>query len=178
MGATGIIYQINASNGGVPKLPLTEATIDTGGITEDAQGDLRSHGHPHQALCLFALEIIEAFQVEGHRVYPGSTGENITTSGVDWRLMVPGAKVRLGGEVEIEISQYTPPCWKNAQWFAGGDFNRMHQSLHPGCSRVYARVLKGGRIEPGDPIEVLPTTARERALAQQIRTFRWPRDFA
>jgi MOSC domain-containing protein YiiM len=28
----------------------------------------------------------------------------------------------------------------------------MHQALFPGWSRVYARVLEGGTIRPGDPV--------------------------
>jgi MOSC domain-containing protein YiiM len=36
-----------------------------------------------------------------------------------------------------------------------GDINRMHQNLHPGFSRVYAKVLQTGVIRPGDPVELL-----------------------
>ena len=177
MGTTGTIFQISASTGGVPKLPLDSAEIDATGITVDAQADRRNHGHPHQALCLYSLEIIEQLQGEGHFVYPGATGENITLAGIDWSQMLPGARLRLGSEVEIELSSYTAPCWKNARWFTDGDFNRMNQETHPGWSRIYARVVRGGHIDAGDAVEVLPTTGRERALSQQVKTFRWPRDF-
>ncbi|MDZ7727337.1 MAG: MOSC domain-containing protein [Dehalococcoidia bacterium] len=160
--------QVNASRGGVPKRPIPEATVDERGITVDQQADRRAHGHPTQALCLYALEQIVALRNEGHDVSPGSTGENITTLDIDWREVIPGARLRLGDEVLIEITDYASPCWKNANWFIEGDFNRINQNLYPGESRTYAKVLQGGTIRPGDPIEVIPESAGVRVERQQI----------
>ena len=39
--------------------------------------------------------------------------------------------------------------------FVDGDFMRMSQNLYPGSSRVYAKVLTGGTICPGDSIEAI-----------------------
>lgn len=151
------IVQLNLSRGGVPKLPVMEAEVTAEGITGDGHNEPpHIHGGPERALCLFAIERIEALAAEGHPIFAGATGENVTTLGLDWDAVVPGARFRLGADVEIEITRYTTPCKTNARWFAGGDFNRMHQNLRPGWSRVYARVLKPGTIRPGDEIEVLP----------------------
>jgi len=145
------VHQINLSQGGVPKLPVAEADIDESGVIGDVQADRVHHGRPEQALCLFSLEVIEKFQSEGHNIAPGSAGENITVAGLDWAEVAPGKRMTIG-PVEIEIAHYTTPCAKNAQWFSDGGFNRMHQSKHPGESRVYARVLRGGTIATGDAI--------------------------
>ena len=59
---SAVIHQINASRGGVPKLPLPSADVGLRGITVDVQRDKLAHGSPDQALCLFALEIIERLQ--------------------------------------------------------------------------------------------------------------------
>lgn len=150
----GRVHQINTSQGGVPKLPVDEAVVDFSGVIGDVQEDRVHHGHPEQALCLFSLEVIERFRAEGHPVEPGSTGENITVSGLDWALVVPGTRMTVG-PVEIEITGYATPCAKNARWFIDGRYNRMHASRHPGESRVYARVVEGGRIEPGDPVRLV-----------------------
>lgn len=139
----------------MPKLPVDEAVVDLSGVIGDIQEDRVHHGHPNQALCLFSLEVIERFQAEGHPVAPGSTGENITVSGLDWSLVVPGSRMTIG-PVEIEITGYTTPCAKNAGWFIDRRFNRMHNSKHPGESRVYARVISGGPIATGDPVQLLP----------------------
>lgn len=150
----GRVHQISASEGGVPKLPVDEAVVDVSGVIGDLQEDRVHHGHPHQALCLFSLEVIERFQAEGHPVAPGSTGENITVSGLDWSLVVPGSRMTIG-PVEIEITGFTTPCAKNARWFIDRRFNRMHNSKHPGESRVYARVISGGPIATGDPVRLV-----------------------
>lgn len=150
----GRVHQINTSEGGVPKLPVDWAVVDESGVIGDIQADRVHHGHPHQALCLFSLEVIERFQGEGHPVEPGSTGENITVAGLDWSLVVPGVRMMIG-PVEIEVTGYTTPCAKNARWFEHGRYNRMHASKHPGESRVYARVLIGGRLATGDPVRLL-----------------------
>lgn len=149
------VHQINTSHGGVPKLPVETAVVDETGIVGDIQADQVHHGRPDQALCLFSLEVIERLQAEGHPIGPGSAGENITVSGMDWNLVVPGKRMTVG-PVLIEITDYTTPCSKNAQWFKEGRFNRMHVNKHPGESRVYARVVQGGEITTGDTVELNP----------------------
>jgi MOSC domain-containing protein YiiM len=151
--ADGWIYQLNTSRGGVPKLPVEVAKVDQRGIAGDLHGEpVPRHGGPDKALCLLALEVIEAWAAAGHPIQPGSTGENITTRGLDWPQVVPGARLRLGDHVLIEVTSYANPCKKNAQWFADGNFARLSQKAFPGRSRVYARVLHGGALAPGDPI--------------------------
>lgn len=151
----GRVHQISTSNGGVPKLAIDSAVVDASGVVGDEQADKVHHGSPDQALCLYSLEVIETLRSEGHSIAPGSAGENITVSGLDWQRVVPGSRMKIG-PVEIEITYYATPCAKNAQWFKDRKFNRMHASKHPGEARVYARVLEGGPIATGDPVELLP----------------------
>lgn len=151
----GRVHQINTSNGGVPKLSVDSALVEVSGVVGDEQADKVHHGSPDQALCLYSLEVIETLRSEGHSIAPGSAGENITVSGLDWQRVVPGTRMKIG-PVEIEVTDYATPCAKNAQWFEDGKFNRMHARKHPGESRVYARVLEGGPIQTGDPVELHP----------------------
>ena len=113
------------------------------------------HGGKDKAVCLFSLEVIQHFQAEGHPIEPGSAGENLTISGLDWEEIVPGTRLTIGDEVELEITHYTTPCSKNAGWFKDGEFTRMLQSRHPGESRLYAKVLAEGAVRAGDPVQVL-----------------------
>jgi MOSC domain-containing protein YiiM len=149
------IIQVNVSSGGVPKLPVLEAEVTLSGITGDGHNDPQNHGGPDRALCLFSLERIAAMAKEGHAIAPGAAGENVTIQGLDWDLVVPGARLQLG-PVLVEVTRYTTPCKTNERWFLERDINRMHQNVHPGWSRVYARVLEPGTIRPGDPVELLP----------------------
>jgi MOSC domain-containing protein YiiM len=126
------------------------------GLVGDAQDDKKNHGGPERAICLFSLERIRSLQTEGHPIDVGTAGENVTLEGIDWELVVPGAQVRIGDQVVLEIASFTNPCKTIRASFVDGEFVRIAQKLHPGWSRVYARVLSEGEIQFGDPVEVDP----------------------
>ncbi len=153
---SGRIFQINASRGGVPKHAVIMANVAPLGLEGDAQLDLVHHGGLDRALCLYSLERIVALQGEGHPIYPGAAGENLTLSGIDWDGVAPGARIRLGGEAVIEVTRYTEPCNNIKFAFKDGNSNRIHQAKHPGWSRVYARVLQPGRVRIGDAVAIEP----------------------
>lgn len=156
MADQGHIFQLSISPGGVPKTAVRSAAVGELGLAGDQQRDLKYHGGPGRALCLFALETILELQREGHPVYPGSTGENVTTVGIDFSALAPGSRLLLGGEVLIEITGDAPPCRTIQSSFKGRRFGRIAQKTHPGDSRLYARVLRGGRLEVGATVVVEP----------------------
>ncbi|HMO25741.1 MAG TPA: MOSC domain-containing protein [Tepidisphaeraceae bacterium] len=150
------VHQISLNpEGGVPKHAVPRATVHTGGVAGDRQRNLKVHGGPERAVCLFSLERIQALQAEGHPIVPGSTGENLTIAGLDWDAIVPGTKLRIGEEVELEVLSYTAPCSNIADSFTARQFKRMSQKVHPGWSRVYARVLNEGDVRAGDVVRVM-----------------------
>ena len=150
----GRIFQLNTSPGGVPKLAIREAEVTELGITGDDHKFPDIHGGPERAVCLFSLERILELQSEGHPIFPGAVGENITISGLDWNDVTPGQKLSLGEEVLVEITSYTSPCNSIPDSFVGGAYQRISQKLHPGYSRVYARVLRTGRIRIGQLVQL------------------------
>lgn len=156
----GTIVQVNTSSGGVPKLPLPEARVTELGIDGDGHNYPEIHGGPERAVCLYALELIQALAAEGHPIGPGTTGENVTTEGLDWGLVQPGARLRLGEAVLVEITRFTTPCTTIRGSFRDRNSNRIHDMHHPGWSRAYARVLRPGVIRPGDRVEVLEAAER------------------
>jgi MOSC domain-containing protein YiiM len=150
----GVIVSINVSLGGVPKLPVPSAKVGPAGVDGDKQRDLRHHGGADRAVCLYSMERIEALQREGHRISPGATGENLTIRGLEWDALVPGAQLRAGG-VTLEITAYASPCHNIRPAFADDNSNRISQKLHPGWSRVYARVIGEGELRTGDAITLI-----------------------
>ena len=142
----------------MPKLAVREAVLRAEGLEGDRQRDRRYHGGPSRALCLFPLERILELQAEGHPVFPGSTGENLTVVGLEWSGLAPGARLALGKEAVVEITSYTSPCKKIAGSFSEGEFKRISQKVHPGDSRLYARVLRTGRLHVGQPVTLLNET--------------------
>lgn len=149
------IAQINISSGGVPKRPVPAARVTALGLEGDVQRNRRLHGGPDRALCLFSLECIRVLRAEGHPITPGSVGENLTLAGVDWGAVVPGSCLALGADVVVQITGYTTPCRQITGSFRDGEVRRVSQPHHPGSSRVYARVLRAGRLATGDPVRLL-----------------------
>jgi MOSC domain-containing protein YiiM len=150
----GSVVSVNVSDGGVPKLPVKEATITADGLSGDRQRNRRHHGGPDRAVCLLAVESIEALSAQGHPIFPGSTGENITVQGLRWAAMVPGVRLRVGG-AELELTAYAEPCKTIRKSFADSNIALLSHGSNPGHSRVYAKVLREGKVAPGDPVELL-----------------------
>jgi MOSC domain-containing protein YiiM len=151
----GRLESINVSDGGVPKLPVTEAHVGPEGVAGDRQRDRVHHGGPERAVSIFSAEVIAALAEEGHPIRAGSAGENLTVSGVAWHDVVPGAELRIG-PVRLVVTRYTTPCAKIQASFAGGAFERILHTRHPGWSRVYARVLAAGTVRVGDGVVLSP----------------------
>ena len=150
--AHGVVYQINLSRGGAPKLPVPSAIVESGGLAGDYHNDVRSHGGPLRAVCLYTLEQIERLMEEGNPIFPGAVGENVTLRGIPQYALSPGATLLIGAETRLAITSYTTPCVGIAHAFNTGDFTRISQRLFPGESRVYARVIHGGEINTGDAV--------------------------
>lgn len=147
------VVQISVSpKGGVPKLPIEEAQILTNGVAGDNQRERRFHGGPMRAVCLYSYERIRELQDEGHPIDCGTTGENLTVCGLNWNEIVPGVQLKIGPDVILEITSYTKPCFKIADSFVDGEWKRIWQKLHPGWSRLYAKVLCEGVVREGDEV--------------------------
>jgi len=151
----GVVLQVSISDGGVPKLPVASVGLTFDGLVGDVQRDRKHHGGPDRAVCVFAAEVIDRLGEDGHSLFPGAAGENVTVRGIDWTRVVPGSTWRIGESAVIQVTGYAAPCKTNARWFAGGKFRAMSQKKFPGRSRVYARVVSEGQIAPGDAFELI-----------------------
>lgn len=146
----GTIQRIHVSNGGVPKLAVDTADVGPEGLDGDWQRDRKHHGGPSRALCLLGADVIERLAAEGHPISPGTTGENLTLAGVAWAELTPGSRLLFDGGVELKITSHAVPCPTIAGSFVDGDFSRMSAKLHPSDSRLYAQVLRTGRLGSGE----------------------------
>ncbi|MGO9197148.1 MAG: MOSC domain-containing protein [Acidimicrobiales bacterium] len=153
-GSTGRLIHVNVSRGGVPKLPAGESGVSWRGVVGDKQEERKHHGHAWQALCIWSLEVIHSLQLEGHPIDSGSTGENLTIRGIDWKRARTGVLMEIG-DVVCELTSPAVPCAKQARWFADGKFTRISHAHHPGRARWYASVLRPGTVRPGDEVRVV-----------------------
>lgn len=153
--AEGHILQVSTSAGGVPKRGVA-GPVHVGllGLAGDGHLDMVHHGGADRAVCLFSLERILALQREGHPIFPGSVGENITTVGLNIDRLAPGVRLAVGNELILEVTSYTVPCRNIAESFTNSEFSRISQKTHPGWSRLYAKVLREGSIHAGAAIRI------------------------
>ena len=150
----GRVESINVSRGGVPKTSVLEARLTERGVSGDKQVQRMFHGGPDRAVVLFSLDVIEQLQIEGHPIRVGSVGENLTISGLDWQDIVPGVELQVG-EARLSVTKYVTPCATIRESCLDGAFVRISQKLHPGWSRVSARVITEGVVRPNDPVEII-----------------------
>jgi MOSC domain-containing protein YiiM len=158
--STGVVTGIHTSWGGVPKLPVERATISLRGLEGDRQKERRHHGRLWQAVSLWSAEVIDDLRREGHDIAPGAAGENLTLAGLDWSTVRPGARLRVGPEVVLEIASWASPCSKIAHCFTGRDFNRIDHDRRPGWARAYSAVLVDGDVTRGDEAVLEPADQR------------------
>ncbi|MFZ5808690.1 MAG: MOSC domain-containing protein [Chloroflexota bacterium] len=151
----GRVFQINISSGGVPKLAIQQALLGKEGLKGDWQTNREHHGGIERAVCLYSLERITALQDEGHPIFPGSVGENLTLRGIDWDQLEAGVRLRFDSGAEIELTRPTTPCKSITASFRNGEISRIAHQHHPGWSRWYARVVCDGVIQTGDEVELI-----------------------
>jgi MOSC domain-containing protein YiiM len=127
------------------KLPL-----DAGELVEDfgLEGD-RHAGRPLRQVTLLNLETVEELAGRGMPVSPGVLGENITLEGLPVMELPEGARLRIGEAAEVEITGDRPACKELLQ------VHREALKALVGRTGKMARVVRGGTVRPGDPIERL-----------------------
>jgi MOSC domain-containing protein YiiM len=154
------IVQLSTSLGGLPKYAVPQAEVDAMGLAGDKHRNMRVHGGPTMAVLIVTLEGLAELKAAGFDVYPGALAENITTEGLDRRTMRAGQRYRLGGEVIVELTKLRMPCASLEALIPGAgkavyDAKCKAQdptSLRWGLGGFYARVTRGGHLQPGAPV--------------------------
>jgi len=161
--AIGRVVQISVNpRGGVPKHRVESAQVVTNGVIGDKQRFTKIHGGPERAVCIFSYEVIQALQDEGHPIDCGTTGENLTVSGINWSQVESGDQFHVGDEVQLQVTRYTSPCNNIGESFVDEEFMRISQKVYPGWSRVYTRVLREGTIREGDAVKWISEAILEK----------------
>jgi MOSC domain-containing protein YiiM len=162
----GRVLQVNISAGGVPKRPVDgPVAVGALGLEGDAHREDTVHGGPHRAVCLFGIEAIGRVAADGHPIFPGSCGENLTTEGIELSSLPVGTRLAIGERLVLELASPDGPCETIEQSFSDRRSSRINIDLHPTDSRMYARVIAEGAVRAGDPITVVAAAVDSRAEA-------------
>ena len=148
-----IVGLFAAPKGGVPKPLVHQLEITTEGCVGDLQRDKKHNGGPDKAVCLFSSEVLSQLQTAGHPIFPGSVGENVLVSDVDWNLVGVGTQFHFE-EVVLEITSDAPPCKTIRESFTDGRFKSISVKVAPHLSRWYARVIIEGCVRINEFVEI------------------------
>ena len=130
---------------GTKKKPVESGLVkEAFGLVDDAHADCT----PHRQFSLLAEESIEKMRQMGVNVGPGDFAENLTTQGIDLPRLPIGTRLLVGQEVLLEVSQIGKECHTRC-----AIFQQVGTCIMP-LEGVFARVIRGGVVKPGDPIEV------------------------
>ena len=148
------VVSVNVSERkGTPKRPVPEVELVAAyGIRGDAHA-----GTPGREVSLLDQSEIARFEeAKGVRLAPGAFAENITTRGLDHSLLTVGTELEIG-PVRLRVSQIGKDCHEGC-----AIRERVGDCIMPRLG-VFAQVLVGGKVRPGDPIKILSHYRGSRA---------------
>jgi MOSC domain-containing protein YiiM len=135
------------------KTPVTQALLRFHNFEGDRQADLRHHGGPDKAVCVYSFDHYPHWEAWfGRRMPPGAFSENLTIAGVRETEVCIGDTFR-AGEAVVQLSQPRQPCTK----LAGKNGRRdLPGAIHEnGFSGFYLRVIREGLVRVGDTFELI-----------------------
>lgn len=131
---------------GTEKTAVAQAELQDGyGIVNDAHA-----GKWHRQVSLLSYDKVQEFNARGGQAHVGAFGENILVEGLDFKNLPVGTKL-FCGDVILKMTQIGKECHTHCQIY-----QRVGDCIMP-REGVFAEVLQGGTIKPGDEMKaVLP----------------------
>lgn len=140
---SGVVLAVCLGPGGIPKFAVESAVVERLGLAGDKHR-FRQHGGANRAVCLFAIEDYVKLQRDGVACdEPGTFGENLLTTGLDYDVLRPDDVLVVGDEVQLAIHDVREPCGTLKK------VDKRFPDLMIGRSGLLCRVLRGGIVRPG-----------------------------
>lgn len=155
---------------GIDKAPRTgPVAVDTEGLLGDAICNREVHGGADQAVYLEGSLTLDWWAAAlGRPLAPGAFGENLVIEGLDNRDVAIGDRLRIA-DVLLEVTAPRTPCATFAAHMGDSAFvRRYHKAARPG---IYCRVLSGGFLEAGQPVEFMPRDGLRIAVPEVMASF-------
>jgi MOSC domain-containing protein YiiM len=148
-----------------PRKGVKKTNIRQGTLVENCGLEYDAHaGNWHRQVSLLAMESIAKIREKGLDVNPGDFAENITTEGLTlWELPI-GTRIRLGAEALLEVTQIGKVCHDRC-----AIYHQVGDCVMP-KEGIFAKVLKGGAVQPQDPIHVITAAATSKPPGDRGKT--------
>ena len=142
---TSVLAVCRSEKKGTKKTSVAEVVIKKDfGVVGDAHADCATH----RQVSLLAIESIDKMRVKGYDLQPGDFAENITTQGINLASLPIGSRFNVGKEVVLEMTQIGKECHA-----ACAIRQQVGDCIMP-REGIFAKVVRGGRVMPGDVIEI------------------------
>jgi len=121
-------------------------------IDGDEQADLRVHGGPDKAVCVYSADHYPWWRetLGLPDLAHGGFGENFCVAGQTEAEVCIGDRYDIG-EAQVEVSQPRTPCWKLARRWGVRQLPNL--VLSSGRTGWYLRVIREGTVVAGLPLE-------------------------
>jgi MOSC domain-containing protein YiiM len=124
--------------------------LRTTGFEGDGVGDLKHHGGPDKAVCVYSTDHYTYWEKTlGTILPPAPFGENFSVSNLDEAAVCIGDIFQAGIAV-VQISQPRQPCSTLAARFGRNDMVKL--VVDSGMTGFYFRVLEEGVVESGNAL--------------------------
>jgi len=131
---------------GTPKKPFPMIDLNSHGVLNDAHA-----GDWNRQVSMLGMESIEKFEHQNSRkISFGEFAENITTKGITLYETHPLDRF-ISGELELEVTQIGKECHGTSCSI----FKEVGNCVMP-KEGIFCRVLKPGKLRPGDQLEYRP----------------------
>lgn len=157
-------FQGKLTKTGIFKVPVKSPVfLSKTNLTGDGQADLKYHGGPDKALCIYCYEHYPFWESRLQQALPfGAFGENITVLGLPEDEVCIGDIFEFGNAI-IQITQPRQPCYKIAGKFGVPELVSEVATL--GYTGYYARVLEEGSIKENPTMKLLNRDTKQVTIS-------------
>jgi MOSC domain-containing protein YiiM len=147
---------------GICKQTIEEAFLTKEGFQGDGVADLRYHGGPDRAVCVYPYEHYSLWEKEFKNTLPSSTfGENLTVTNMLEKDVYIGDIFRLGDAV-IQITQGRIPCSTITK--RTNNPSILKRMVQTGFTGYLCRVLEEGSVRKDSKITLLESHPKQVSI--------------
>ena len=141
-----IIAVSKSKQKGTKKINVTEGLLkENYGLEGDAHADCDTH----RQVSLLAVESIDKIRSQGFDIALVDFAENLTTEGIDLLALPVGAHIHIGEGIVLELTQICKECHSGC-----AIYRQIGKCIMP-KEGLFAKVIKGGVVKPGDTVRAL-----------------------
>ncbi|MDQ0298910.1 MOSC domain-containing protein YiiM [Salibacterium salarium] len=154
---------------GIQKQLVEHAYLTEHGFERDDVADKKNHGGPDRAVCIYPYKHYKTWEREfGVKLDKATFGENLTVEDMSEDDVYIGNTYKVGTAV-IQVTQGRIPCDTINK--RTGISTLLKRVIETGYTGFLCRVLKSGKVEADDELEIINTDSRRVSVLFANQTY-------